>query len=107
MSIVMGLDQHRGQITGEWIDTEPGEVQRTRVAPADRAAVRKWLSRFSGRELEVALEATTGWRFVVEELLRVGATVHLAEPAETAELRGPEEAPEERPRGRPGICGSC
>jgi transposase len=50
--------------------------------------VRKFLSRFRGRELEVALEATTGWRFVVEELRRVGASVHLAEPAETADLRG-------------------
>ena len=94
MSIVMGLDQHRGQITGEWIDTETGEVQRTRVAPADRAHVRKWLQRFGGRELEVALEATTGWRFVVEELRRVGAIVHLAEPAETAGLQGAEEAGE-------------
>jgi hypothetical protein len=37
------------------------------VTPADRAHVRKWLSRFRGMELEVALEATTGWRFVVEE----------------------------------------
>ena len=42
VSIVMGLDQHRGQITGEWIDTESGEVQRSRVAPADRVHVRKW-----------------------------------------------------------------
>ena len=91
MSIVMGLDQHRGQITGEWIDTDTGEVQRTRVAPADRASVRKWLSPFRGQELEVALEATTGWRFVVEELRRVGAVVHLAEPAETAGLRGPKK----------------
>ena len=91
MSIVMGLDQHRGQITGEWIDTETGEVQRTRVVPADRAAVRKFLSRFRGRDLEVALEATTGWRFVVQELRRVGAEVHLAEPAETAGLRGPKK----------------
>jgi hypothetical protein len=91
VSIVMGLDQHRGQITGEWIDTETGEVQRTRVAPVDRAAVRKFLQRFRGEELEVALEATTGWRFVVEELRRVGASVHLAEPAETAGLRGPKK----------------
>jgi Transposase len=91
VSIVMGLDQHRGQITGEWIDTDTGEVQRTRVAPADRAAVRKFLQRFRGRELEVALEATTGWRFLVEELRRVGAVVHLAEPAETAGLRGPKK----------------
>ena len=91
MSIVMGLDQHRGQITGEWIDTETGEVQRRRVVPADRAAVRKFLQRFRGQELVVALEATTGWRFVVEELRRVGAEVHLAEPAETAGLRGPKK----------------
>jgi transposase len=91
VTIVMGLDQHRGQITGEWIDTDTGEVQRTRVAPADRAGVRKFLGRFRGRELEVALEATTGWRFVVEELYRVGAVVHLAEPAETAGLRGPKK----------------
>ena len=54
----------------------------------------------------MALEATTGWRFVVEELRRVGAEVHLAEPAETA-------GSEARRSGRraiartPGICGSC
>ena len=90
MAIVMGLDQHRAQITGEWIDTSTGEVSRARVAPADRAAVRRFLARFAGQELEVALEATTGWRFVVEELRRVGAQVHLAEPAETSGLRGPK-----------------
>src|SRR5215207_10136417 len=63
VTIVMGLDQHR-------------------------AGVRRFVERFRGLELEVALEATTGWRFVVEELRRVGATVHLAEPAETAARRG-------------------
>ena len=45
-------------------------------------------ARFRGQELEVALEATTGWRFVVEEFDAVGARVHLAEPAETAARRG-------------------
>lgn len=93
LPIVMGLDQHRAQITAEWIDLATGEIARGRVAPADRAAVRRFLSRFAGRELEVALEATTGWRFVVEELERVGAGVHLAEPAETSGLRGPKKRP--------------
>ena len=60
MSIVMGLDQHRGQVTGEWIDTDTGEVQRTRVAPADRAAVRRFVERFGGRELEVAKQLIAG-----------------------------------------------
>ena len=88
MTIVMGLDQHRAQITAEWLDTATGEVSRSRIAPAHRAGVRRFLERFGEHELEVALEATTGWRFVVEELRRIGAEVHLAEPAETAARRG-------------------
>jgi transposase len=88
VSLVMGLDQHRAQITAEWIDTVTGEISRARVAPADRVGVRRFLAGFRGEALEVALEATTGWRFLVEELERVGAEVHLAEPAETSALKG-------------------
>ena len=29
MTIVMGLDQHRAQITAEWLDTETGEIARS------------------------------------------------------------------------------
>jgi transposase len=76
VSLVMGMDQHRAQISAEWIDTITGEISRARVAPADRAGVRKFLARFKGEDLEVALEGTTGWRFLVEELQRVGADVH-------------------------------
>jgi transposase len=86
--VVMGLDQHRAQITAEWIDTVTGEISRARIVPADRAGVRKFVAPFRGSGLEVALEATTGWRFVVEELERIGAEVHLAEPAEAAALKG-------------------
>src|SRR4051794_27140020 len=88
MAIVMGLDQHRAQITAEWIDTDSGEIGRARVSPAHRDDVRKFFKRFAGQQLEVALEATTGWRFVVEELHAIGAAAHLAEPAETAARRG-------------------
>ena len=88
MAIVMGLGQHRAQITAEWIDTDTGELGRARISPALRGDVRRFVKRFAGQPLEVALEATTGWRFVVEELHAVGAEVHLAEPAETAARRG-------------------
>ncbi len=88
MTIGMGVDQHRAQIAAEWLDTSTGEIARTRIAPADRDGVRRFAGRFRGRDLEVALEATTGWRFVVEELEAIGAQVHLAEPAETAARRG-------------------
>jgi transposase len=93
MTIVMGLDQHRAQITTEWLDTVTGEIGRARVAPAHRESVRRFLGRFDGEELEVALEATTGWRFVVEELSAVGAGVHLGEPAQTSALRGNKKRP--------------
>jgi hypothetical protein len=103
----MGLDQHRAQITADWLDSDSdsGEVSRARVAPADRAGVRRFLERFAGRELEVALEATTGWRFVVEELQRVGATVRLTEPAETAARRGTKKRAK-NDRATRGICAS-
>jgi transposase len=88
MAIVMGLDQHRAQITADWVDTETGEVSRRRISPAHRPGVRLFCEEFRGRQVEVALEATMGWRFVAEEFRRVGAVVHLAEPAETAARRG-------------------
>jgi transposase len=93
VTILMGFDQHRAQITAEWVDTSTGEISRGRVRPADRAGVRRFLDRFRGQQLEVALEATTGWRFVVEELRAIDAGVHLAEPAETAARRGTKRRP--------------
>lgn len=74
MEIVpMGLDQHRAQITAEWLDTGTGEISRRRVRPADRERFRRFLAGFEGKRVEAALEATTGWRFVVEELDRADA----------------------------------
>jgi transposase len=69
-----------------------GEISRARVAPADRAGVRKFLARFKGQGLEVALEATTGWRFLVEELQRIGAEVHLAELGDTRRFENSRDA---------------
>ena len=106
MTIVMGLDQHRAQITAEWLDTATGEVMRTRIAPAHRAGVRRFCERFHGEELEVALEATTGWRFVADEFRPVGASVHLAEPAETSAMRGNKKRAKSD-RAMPVTFGSC
>jgi transposase len=88
MGIVVALDVHRKQITYKTLDRETGEVERGRLAPAARADVREWLARFKGCEAEFALEGTTGWRFVVEEIERAGHRAHLADPAETAAKRG-------------------
>ena len=92
MTIVGGLDIHRKQITFDCLDTETGELQRGRIAPADRQHLADWLARrLAGyTEVHVAFEGCTGWRYVAEELTRAGIHGHLAEPADTAALRGPK-----------------
>lgn len=89
MSIVGAFDVHRSQLTFEYLDQVTGEISRGRVAPADRPHLHQWLRRFDNEDHVVfALEGCTGWRYVVEELRRAGAEAHLAEPADTAALRG-------------------
>jgi transposase len=89
MAIVAGFDVHRAQITFDALDTETGEVSRGRI-DATPAAVARWAQRFAGREIDVAVEACTGWLFVCDALVVADATPHLAEPVETRALRGPK-----------------
>jgi transposase len=89
MQIVCALDVHRRQITYAIVDGESGEVVHGRIRPAARGSVREWLARFDGvDDVHLALEGTTDWRFVVEEIERAGHRAHLADPAETAAKRG-------------------
>jgi transposase len=92
MDIVGGFDVHREQITFDYVELETGEVHRGKIRPATRESLREWLDefteRFSGKQIAIAVEATTGWRYVVEELRRAGVEPHLAEPAETKSLQG-------------------
>jgi transposase len=85
--VVAGFDIHRAQITFDALDTDTGEVTTGRIA-ANPEAVVGWVGRLAGREVHVAVEACTGWYFVVRALERAGAVPHLAEVAETRALRG-------------------
>jgi transposase len=92
MDIVGGFDVHRKQITFDYIEMESGEVHRGKIRPANRQSLRSWLEhfieQFPEHEAAIAVEATTGWRYVIEELQRAGVEPHLAEPAETKSLQG-------------------
>src|SRR5258705_6643315 len=92
MSIVGAFDVHRRQITFDYLDTETGRLLRGRITPACRSVLRRWLAeRFAGRtDVAFAVEACTGWRFVVEELERAGIEASLAETADTSAARGPK-----------------
>src|SRR5215211_1933719 len=86
--IVGAFDVHRRQISFDWVDQETGEARRGQFAPATREVLRSWLGELPAGGGDVAVEGCTGWRFVVEELQAAGVTAHLAEPADTATLRG-------------------
>jgi transposase len=93
MAIVGGLDVHRQQITFDYLDTETAEVSVGQIPAADRRQFAAWLARrFADRQdlgqVEFSVEGCTGWRYVAEELAAAGMVAHLAEPAETANLRG-------------------
>ena len=90
MTMVGGFDVHRKQITFDYVDTGTGLVRCGEIRPATRTTLRGWLGgHCPGGDAEIAVEGCTGWRYVVEELAAAGATAHLADPAETAGLRGP------------------
>jgi transposase len=93
MSMVCGLDLHRGQITFDVLEVESGQVWRGRIWSPDRARLRRWLAdelvpRAGGEPVAVAVEGCTGWRYVVEEIIAAGFEAHVAEPAETQAARG-------------------
>ena len=87
MAIGAGFDVHRAQITFDALDTGSGEVSRGRI-DATPVAVERWVQRFAGREVHVAVEAGTGWLFVCDRLVVAGAMPRLAGPVETRALRG-------------------
>jgi hypothetical protein len=82
---------HRSRLTFDYVEVETGRLERGRIASADREHLAGWLSRFDGDgPVAFALEGCTGWRYVVEEMRKAGVAPHLAEPADTAALRGPK-----------------
>jgi hypothetical protein len=103
--VIAGFDVHRTQITFDALEVETGELVRGSI-DAKREAVAEWVGRSPGREMDVALEACTGWFFFSEALRGAGAVAHLAEPAETR--AGAGRSGEPRPIARtPGGCACC
>lgn len=93
MSMVCGLDLHRGQITFDALVEESGEVWKGRVWKPDRQRFRRWLHKEVGPRagdgrVAIAVEGCTGWRYVVEEIVAAGFEPHVAEPADTQAMRG-------------------
>ena len=66
VSILGGLDVHRRQITFDWVDRATGQAQRGQITPATAEVLGRWLAQLPCHDGAFAVEACTGWRFVVE-----------------------------------------
>jgi transposase len=82
------IDIHKHVFQAVVIDPKSGEATEDRF-DATREELRRWADeRLVGSECAVAVEATTGWRWVWRELAGRGIEVRLAEPVQARALRG-------------------
>ena len=81
------IDIHKHAFQAAVLDAEGGEVVEARFS-ADRESLARWADEWQGRLAGVAIEATTGWRWVWRELSARGFDVRLAEPVQARALLG-------------------
>jgi transposase len=81
------IDIHKHVFQAAVLDPESGEVVEERFS-ADRESLARWAETWRGRLQVVAIEATTGWRWVWRELSGMGFEVRLVEPVQARGLLG-------------------
>jgi transposase len=81
------IDIHKHVFQAAVLDPESGELVEERFA-ASREALGDWAVRWRDKVTAVAIEATTGWRWVARELEGGGFDVRLADPGELRARRG-------------------
>lgn len=81
------IDIHKHVFQAVVVDAVSGEVEATRFS-ASRESLDDWAMRLVGHEAVIAIEATTGWRWVVRELQALGLDVRLADPGQARALQG-------------------
>lgn len=69
------------------LDEETGATTDVRFG-SDREALASWVDGFEGRLALVAIEATTGWKWIANELVARGVEVVLVDPGEAAAKKG-------------------
>lgn len=79
--IAIGLDVHKAFSHVSILDTDTGVLEDFRIN-SDRPSVRQALSEYTGNS-RVALEASSHWYWVVDELQEMGFDVVLSHPTKT------------------------
>jgi transposase len=72
------IDIHKQVFQAAVLDPDTGDLVEERFS-ADRESLDRWAEKWRGRVESIAVEATTGWRWVWRELTARGFEVRLAE----------------------------
>ncbi len=81
------IDIHKHAFQAAVLDPDSSEGVEQPFS-ADRDSLARWAEPWRGRVAAVAIEMTTGWRWVWRELVAGGFEVRLAEPVQTRALLG-------------------
>jgi len=81
------IDHHKAVFQAAMLDPQTGVAADERFE-GSRDGLASWVERWQGRVTDVAIEASTGWRWITQELEAHGIRVHLADPAEARAKRG-------------------
>jgi hypothetical protein len=65
--VLAAIDIHKAVFQTAVLNPDDGEIVQQRF-PASREALVGWIEQHAGRLSVVAIEATTGWRWVAREL---------------------------------------
>jgi transposase len=84
--MMAGIDIHKRVLQAAVLEPAAGEFAEERFSGRD--GLMDWAMRWRGRVSTVAIEATTGWRWVARELESAGFEVHLVDPGQAKALRG-------------------
>src|SRR5262249_1481541 len=87
-----GIDIHKSVFQAVGLDPDSGELSESRFAPS-RERLEEWAAEWQDRVAAVAIEATTGWRWVARELRAHGFEVHLIDPGRASALQGRRRRP--------------
>lgn len=85
--MLAAIDIHKAVFQAAVLDPADGEITEERFK-ASREALVAWLQRWDGKLEAVALEATTGWRWVARELQSRGIAVQLTDAGQASALQG-------------------
>jgi transposase len=86
--VIAAIDIGKTVLQAAALERDSGDVSESRVS-ADRESLAAWVGGFQGRLERVAIEATTGWKWIANQLFALGVSeVVLVDPGEAAARKG-------------------